>query len=317
MSQHDHTGDGSTDAPLDERTRADLAAEYALGLLGPDEARAFEALVAVDPSARAELDEQRALLALAMVDGNDRDDSVDPPPMAPRAAPPPLLRDRVLAGIRGEFQSVLAMHGRWQVARATSGAEVKTLYRPREDGASTSLLRAPASARIGDLDDVTDAAVFVVAGDLRHGDERFSTGDLVPAVQGGAQRWSTASGCTVLVVERGSAPPAGARRHAVRTGDGAWRDLGGGTRLKPLGGGRGETTDIMLLEMAPGSVLPEHEHDGLEELYMLRGDCQAEGQSLHEGDYHRAARGSEHHATTTEHGCLMLVVVRHTEARAA
>ena len=83
-----------------------------------------------------------------------------------------------------------------------------------------------------------------------------------------------------------------------------------GVSFKLLNRDRARGTQIMLMRMEPGASLDEHEHGGAEELYMLSGECTARGMRLRTGDYHRAAAHSEHGLTTTEHGCVMLVVSR-------
>lgn len=72
---------------LEQGSVRDLAAAYALGALGPEEQREFEALLSSSPEARHEVGEYReiaALLALA----------------APSAAPRADLRARVLGGLQ-------------------------------------------------------------------------------------------------------------------------------------------------------------------------------------------------------------------------
>jgi hypothetical protein len=323
MTDRDRASPPPDESPDGPAARPDVAAEHILGLLAEAEARAYEMMLGADPAAREVADEQRAFLALAMIAAaSDGDGHAG-------AAPPPSLRDRVLGAVRRErFQFVHAHEGSW-LSSATPGGAMKLLYAPGgADGAETSpatrLLRVPAGATVAELDAAADAALLVVDGQLESGGERVGAGDFVdaPARGPGAPGWEASSPATLLVIERGGAPRAAHAptrpRRIVRAGEGegSWRDLGGGTRTRRLAGGRGESTDIMLLEMPPDSVLPEHEHDGLEEIYLLRGECTAQGRSLGVGDYHRAEHGSEHAPTTTATGCLMLVIVRH-EARAA
>jgi hypothetical protein len=40
----------------------------------------------------------------------------------------------------------------------------------------------------------------------------------------------------------------------------------------------------------------------------LEGTCLIGGQLLQQGDYHRAEIGTVHHETSTEDGCLMLII---------
>ena len=64
----------------------DLAAAYALGALGPEESRRFEAWLAESPEARREVAEYREVAALLALEGTD-------------ASPDPALRRRVLERI--------------------------------------------------------------------------------------------------------------------------------------------------------------------------------------------------------------------------
>ena len=134
--------------------------------------------------------------------------------------------------------------------------------------------------------------------------------------------WRAGAPTTLFVVERGApnapnAPNAPKRSEAPRRrapvvppGPHGWRPIAPGVRIRPLAGGAAESADVCLLEMDPDAVLPEHEHGGLEEIYLLRGSCRAQGRRIRAGDYHRAAHGSEHEDTTTDEGCLMIVVLR-------
>jgi anti-sigma-K factor RskA len=75
---------------IDEH-RQDLAAEYALGSLDPESTRAFESILATDPELRTLADGLRETAATLAYD-------------APLQLPPPELREKVLARIRGEAQ---------------------------------------------------------------------------------------------------------------------------------------------------------------------------------------------------------------------
>jgi len=46
----------------------------------------------------------------------------------------------------------------------------------------------------------------------------------------------------------------------------------------------------------------------VEELYVLEGGCSIAGHEMAVGDYHRAEAGTEHHNTSTDDGCLLLVI---------
>jgi hypothetical protein len=231
-------------------------------------------------------------------------------------APPPGLRARLLDRIRQEqrFQFVRADEGHWGALDGDAAASGKLLFQGARRGERTRLVRLAAGDAGPALADAHDPALLVVDGELWRGDVRCGAGDFAQALSADdAPAWRAAAPTTVLVVERAAAgSPLGTprRRPVVRADADGWRAVAPGTRVRPLAGGAGESADLALLEMAPGGLLPEHEHGGLEEIFILRGSCRAQGRSIRAGDYHRAAHGSEHEDTTTDEGCLMLVVLR-------
>jgi len=66
------------------------------------------------------------------------------------------------------------------------------------------------------------------------------------------------------------------------------------------------STVSWLLRLAPGIVLPRHEHDaGPEECLVLEGDMWHEGECFGPGDYIVALKGSTHQQTHTEKGAVL------------
>ena len=94
---------------------------------------------------------------------------------------------------------------------------------------------------------------------------------------------------------------------SVRANEGKWNLLAPGVTYKTLFTHPTAGISTRLMRMVAGSTFPEHRHSGIEELYIIEGDCYCEGECLGPGDYHRAESGSIHGVTFTEHGCLMLV----------
>jgi len=94
----------------------------------------------------------------------------------------------------------------------------------------------------------------------------------------------------------------------VFANEGEWISIDDGVTAKILSEDHQRKTTTMLIKMAPGSRIASHHHDGAEELYVLDGECHCAGRHLKTGDYHRAAAHSNHDVTTTETGCLMLVI---------
>ncbi|MCS6287867.1 MAG: cupin domain-containing protein [Nitrospira sp.] len=94
----------------------------------------------------------------------------------------------------------------------------------------------------------------------------------------------------------------------VRSAQVAWRDLGPGVSMKMLFHDPAGARATMLLRLAPGGKLMAHRHRQVEEFYVLEGSCICAGEFLQAGDYHRAAAGSAHPITSSEQGCLALVM---------
>jgi quercetin dioxygenase-like cupin family protein len=63
-----------------------------------------------------------------------------------------------------------------------------------------------------------------------------------------------------------------------------------------------------LVRMLPGTRLPMHRHKGVEQFFVLEGDCHVHDEVLGPGDYHRAEAGSIHESTYTESGTLFLLI---------
>jgi len=94
----------------------------------------------------------------------------------------------------------------------------------------------------------------------------------------------------------------------VRSQGLAWQELGSGLSIKVLFHDAAGSRTTMLLRLAPGGTLIGHRHPQVEELYVLEGSCLCAGEFLQVGDYHRAEAGSVHPVTSSEQGCLALVM---------
>ena len=76
-------------------------------------------------------------------------------------------------------------------------------------------------------------------------------------------------------------------------------------RSDPVSGSR-----CFLLELGPGSVFPDHEHEVVEELFVVRGSFSVAGQILRTGDFCRSELGTRDWDITSEEGALLLVTLR-------
>ena len=88
-----------------------------------------------------------------------------------------------------------------------------------------------------------------------------------------------------------------------------WKDTGAsGVRAKLLSRGPQPGYKVMLIALAPGAKLPDHDHVGTEELFMLSGHLQTEGQVMGPGDFLRADAGTHHHELVSPDGCVALLI---------
>lgn len=90
---------------------------------------------------------------------------------------------------------------------------------------------------------------------------------------------------------------------------GRWRRTGlPGVRYRTLMADRRANRRTILLDMAPGTALPDHSHAGVEEVFMIRGDLHIAGAVLREHDHIRIDPGAHHGVPRTEQGCLCIVI---------
>jgi anti-sigma factor ChrR (cupin superfamily) len=82
-----------------------------------------------------------------------------------------------------------------------------------------------------------------------------------------------------------------------------------GIRLKVLSASPSAEYAMLLAELGPGAVYPEHEHEGVEETYVLSGDLTCQGRVMGPGDYFHAEAGTHHESLTTRDGCTAIFVV--------
>ena len=94
----------------------------------------------------------------------------------------------------------------------------------------------------------------------------------------------------------------------IRSTDDLWKEIMPGIFLKPLSFDKTQGRMTALARMAPQTNYAPHKHTAPEEFFVLEGTCFCGGQLLHPGDYHRAEIGTVHHETSSEDGCVMLVI---------
>jgi anti-sigma factor ChrR (cupin superfamily) len=95
---------------------------------------------------------------------------------------------------------------------------------------------------------------------------------------------------------------------SILASEGKWRELREGVLLKKLHVDQATGIATSLVRMLPGTALPCHQHLGVEQFFVIEGDCNVAGQRLTSGDYHRAEAGSIHETTYTVDGTLFLLI---------
>lgn len=102
-------------------------------------------------------------------------------------------------------------------------------------------------------------------------------------------------------------PPASRRKPTigtlVRPDDTEWRKSDApGVEFRPLLGDK-----TMLIRMAPGAWLPQHEHTHGEQCLVLEGSIRAGDVEARAGDFTYMPPGSTHAKLFSETGCLLLI----------
>ena len=91
--------------------------------------------------------------------------------------------------------------------------------------------------------------------------------------------------------------------------EGEWEELPvKGARIRRLSDHEEDGHTVFLLELDPDTTFPSHVHKGAECAYVLSGDLEIEGRFLREGDFSRAAPGSQHRSLYSRDGCRALLI---------
>lgn len=95
----------------------------------------------------------------------------------------------------------------------------------------------------------------------------------------------------------------------IRKKDQEWINLPiKGAKLLELSARKKDGFAMSMIEVAPGSKFPEHDHHGVEMAYIIEGDLEADGVTLNAGDFFRADAGTHHGTHYSPSGCRALIV---------
>lgn len=248
---------------------------------------------------------------------------------APPTAPPADLKRRVVSRAAAEGYYFLPERAsEWEPATvrvassgaagtvsltrvAIPGAYVRRLFIHARESQEARLVRLMPSAPASAIAQLTGSGFYVLSGDLHLDGERLEIGDWYGA-SGEPPTGRTEWGCVLFTVLAGVATRGRSRaRTIVRASEGVWAEAAPGVAVKGLGEDAEHGLRASLVRMEPGAGWPAHRHEGVEQVFVVRGDWRCLGTTLRPGDYHRAGAGTEHETTTSTNGCK-LIVVRHS-----
>ena len=283
-----------TTVPEDLEEQAML---YALGVLDPEDRRVFEARL----QEGSDLLRQTAAAYEATV-------YVLGTVMAP-VTPPSSLRARLVQQVANEVDREVEQ---FELA-ANTVALGAIPVRPRDAVRERLLSRiqAHSAVRLAVKDSLP------VLGDIadRKGDERVSEErigvpqDAAPLPTWWSSGWTAVSNFLRTLVIRSIIPrPSSDGLTFVKASEGTWREIAHGVTAKLLAFDPVSRRTTTLLRFLPGTSYVPHRHAAVEELYVLEGGCSIAGREMAVGDYHRAEAGTVHHDTSTDDGCLLLVI---------
>lgn len=272
---------------------------YVLGILDPDDRQAFDARLQGGSHhlRQTVMSYQTSTNALASV-------------VAP-VAPPSTLREQLMTQIEWEAADEAEQFERTAnvlAFSAVSPAQPQALLRDRllsrveEEPAVRPVVRdsvfVPAETRVSIGD---EGRVSRNEGRLPEG-----TGSLSLWLH---SCWQPVWNILRTMFARSAAPrPSRDGLTFVRASEGVWHNLAPGVVAKVLSYDSVSHRVTSLLRIAPGTSYAPHRHAAAEELYVLEGGCLCGGRELAVGDYHRAEAGTEHHDTSSDDGCLLLVI---------
>lgn len=95
----------------------------------------------------------------------------------------------------------------------------------------------------------------------------------------------------------------------LRQAAGRWRTTGlKGIRYRTLYADMRANRRTTLLQMDPGTQLPDHDHAGTEEVYIVSGELRIGEETLRAGDYFRTAAGARHPTPVSPTGCICIII---------
>jgi predicted ChrR family anti-sigma factor len=103
----------------------------------------------------------------------------------------------------------------------------------------------------------------------------------------------------------------------VRANEGRWHRMVPGVTVKTLSIDVERDTATILMMFEPGARVPQHDHAGAEDSFVISGSCRIGESYLLKGDFHHADAGTTHGEIVSDEGCVLLLVVDREDYLAA
>jgi anti-sigma factor ChrR (cupin superfamily) len=195
------------------------------------------------------------------------------------------------------------------VPSPTAGVERRMLDRVGGEVArATSIVRYAAGSRFPSHTHGGGEEILVLEGLFTDEHGTYPAGTYLRNPPGSAHAPASEEGC-VLFVKLWQFAPGDDVRVVIDTGAGDWQDtrLPGVERLVLHAHG---SERVVLYRLASGAVIPEHDHDGGEEVLVLDGELRDGEREYRTGDWMRFPPGSRH-AVSTPNGARLYVKTGH------
>ncbi len=182
-----------------------------------------------------------------------------------------------------------------------------------ETGRVTSLVRYAANSSFPSHAHRDGEEILVLCGTFsdQHGDYPAGTYLLNP--EGFSHAPFSRGGCDLLVKLR-QYPGADRRQIIIDTNVSAWQPgRAPGITTISLYAEPGHPESMRLVRIAPGAMVPEHDHPGGEEVFVLDGDIEDQSGAHEAGCWLRHPHGS-HHAVRSKTGATLYVKTGHLAA---
>ncbi len=178
------------------------------------------------------------------------------------------------------------------------------LVGPAESGRVTSIVRYQPDSIFPLHDHPGGEEILVLEGTFSDEHGSYSAGTYLLNPEGFRHAPFSKEGCVLFVKLRQYRGPTHVQ---VDVGKAPWKPgPEPGWEVLPLYRDEAGTEEVHLTRLAAGTAVPEHAHDGGEEILVLQGDLQDEFDRYDEGDGVRFPDGSRHRASTRQ-GCRLYV----------